>query len=225
MKNPVVPIIIILLILGLGAGYFFMKNNTSKPSVQNTTETKTPQGQATMKTLKELMSAGQDQKCTFTNTQNTGTLSGTTYLSKGKVRGDMEVKTSNGATTRSHMITDGKYFYNWSDEQKQGMKMEITEDMNQQLEEAKEKPESYKQYLDENQQMNYECSGWRADASLFVPPTDVTFTDFSEQLKMMQKLQENSSESASGMPENKCDVCNSLPADAQAACKQGLGCN
>lgn len=221
MKNKIV-LVILLILLGIGTGLYFMKGKTPSQSSNNIVQKNVPQGEAKMMTLKELMDSGKTQQCSFdylsTEDQK---ITGTSFISGKQVRGDFDV-TVKGKTSKAHMIIDGSYMYNWSSDTNQGMKIELTEEMINKVGDANS--QQYQQLLDEDAPINYTCTEMKADASMFVPPADVTFTDYSEQIKMMQQIQTTPSAGTNGMPENKCSICDSLPTDNQAACRTGLGC-
>ncbi len=93
---------------------------------------------------------------------------------------------------QSHMISDGTYAYVWTAENPMGMKFKS---------ETMENPPAQTQtgtaagatngsvYI--NQQVNMNCSPWAVDESVFVPPANVQFTDFSQSLKNAQDLQKS----------------------------------
>lgn len=161
-------IIAIAAVLLLGAGYFAMKNKGSTQTPGTGTQSETSTG---AKSLRDLLSAGIAQKCTYSMTDENGQNEGTTYISGGKMRGDFSMMAS-GKTTKSHMISDGKTSWIWTEGEPNGFKMTVEET------DASPAPGT-----DWDEKVDYKCSAWVTDGSFFTPPTNVNFTDFSELLK------------------------------------------
>jgi hypothetical protein len=44
--------------------------------------------------------------------------------------------------------------------------------------------------VDLNKQYQYQCEPWTANETALTPPTDITFTDMSSQLKQLKDLQQ-----------------------------------
>ncbi len=108
--------------------------------------------------LKDLIAANIPQKCTFPE--------GTVYISGGKFRGDF--------VPNSHMISDSKTSYIWTDDQKQGFKMTVDADAK-----TEAQTEAAKEAVDVNAKLDYKCGAWLPDASMFNTPAGIEFTDFS----------------------------------------------
>ncbi|KKT77471.1 MAG: hypothetical protein UW73_C0019G0006 [Microgenomates group bacterium GW2011_GWB1_44_8] len=173
----------VLLLLGVG-GYLFM-NKKSSPATQTQTSGPT--------SLKDLIVANIPQKCTFPE--------GTVYISGGKFRGDF--------APNSHMISDSKTSYVWTDDQKQGFKMTIDADAK-----AEAQAESDNGGVDVNEKLDYKCGAWLPDASMFNLPSGVDFTDFSAL----------TAPAASGSTSVQCAVCASLTGDDKTQCLAVLNC-
>jgi hypothetical protein len=170
----------------------------------------------------ELMKLGQNYRCQFTSTQDEVTTDGTVYIAEGgnRFRGDFD-STQDTKTTQGHLIRDNEYAYMWSSEQEQGIKMEITpEDESFFLDSNQSEENQDTLDFDVNQEIDFDCDPWSVDATMFVAPQDVTFVDYTEQMKQFQN--------AAGTPtegQNACAACNQIPdPTAQAQCKSALGC-
>lgn len=79
-------------------------------------------------------------------------------------------------------------------------------------------PAGTAQSVDLDKVMDYNCSGWTVDNSMFAPPANVKFSEVGVMT------------APSGAPtgisvQNKCSVCDALPADAKAQCRTALKCN
>ena len=129
--------------------------------------------------LKDLIASGTAQKCIWTTTEDNKTISGTMLISGQKFKQTIitgEINTFN--------ITDGTNFYSWSDGSKTGLKMNIAETQKNLPTSAETQSSS----IDWNKQYNYDCSPTTVTDADFIPPQDITFTDFSETLKKFQDI-------------------------------------
>ena len=218
--------IFVLLIVGVGA--FMMMQKPQPQITKQSANTNTPQtansGQETattqLTTLKNLMTTGGTQKCTYIDSA-TGS-SGSMYIEGGKMRGDF-MSSVNGSQTGSHMISDGQYVYVWTDTNDSGFKMSVSA-----MEEGKSQTNSTaQQYVDMNKKIEYSCAAWSADASMFTVPADKKFQDMSVMMQNAGKMMKDDQSSESGAPTNQdaCAACDSAPAEAQAQCRAALKCN
>ncbi len=219
--------LILLIILG-GAGFFFLNKNKSKSTSEvQVTQMVTPQTETVMESgqsFKDLMKLSTNQQCTFTDTSTQN--SGTVYGGSGKVRGDFS-SVVNGTSLASHVISDGKTVYVWTDGQPQGFKMTLTE-----METLPQDTTS--KSVDLDKKVDYSCNAWITDNSKFQVPTTVKFSDMSKMMKDVMG-QTNSKQSTPSVPAaatksledikaSQCAACDSLPAASQAQCRQTLGC-
>lgn len=173
-KGIVIAVTVVLL---LGMGYFFIskKGTTQTPETETQTETSTG-----TKSLRDLLSANIAQKCTYTITNESDQNEGVTYVANGKVRADFSVA-ENGKTTQTHMISDGKTSWIWTDGETTGFKMTVEKTEPQSGTESA--PEtSFQAGVNWDEKLDYKCSAWITDGSFFTPPVNVNFTDFSELL-------------------------------------------
>ena len=195
--------VVILLLLGIG-GYAMMGKkpsvtSTTTPTTEEASPTPTPAKQSG--SLRQLLSGGVAQKCTYSS----GGTEGTVYVGGGKMRGDMQT-TSDDKTIASHVIVDGKTSYIWMDGQTSGYKMswaEITPAPTGAATQSGFNPD---------QDVNYDCGAWVADSSQFTLPTEITFTEFGK-----MTLPTGSA--------SQCDACNQLTGTAKTQCQTALGCN
>lgn len=210
-------------LLILGATGFVIMGRQNKPTdtATQTTQTEvaapTPAEASQKQTLKGLMAQAPNQKCTFQDTE-TGN-SGTMYIGAGKTRGDFSSKLNTGALLVSHMITTNNDVYIWTDTEKTGFKMSLAA--------MDSVPESGKQNVDINKQVDYECSSDTPAASLFVIPPTIKFTDYSS---LMQNMGSTLEATTSGAPKTQdlrtqqCAACAQLPTAQQVQCKAALQC-
>jgi hypothetical protein len=212
VNKKVLAIIVVVLLLLLGGWYLMNSNKAGTPGSTAT------ESQGGMKSLKDLLSSGVAQKCTYSSTdEESGTSEGTSYVSGGKVRADFSTTVS-GKTTISHMITDGKTSYIWTDGEKSGFKMTVPDATPTSAKtDTSNTPVSSE--ADLNQKVDYKCSAWVVDNSYFTPPTTVTFSDFSQMVNPAAPAGSGSSSSS------QCSYCNSLSGDDKTQCLTALKCN
>jgi hypothetical protein len=74
--------------------------------------------------------------------------------------------------------------------------------------------------------MDYKCSPWSADQSMFTPPADINFTDYSQMFKQLQGqvpgLNVNAPATGNNAICGQCDMISN--AAAKASCKKSLNC-
>lgn len=208
MNSKVLIIAVLVLLLGAG-GYFYFVKGKNVPGTGNAVT-------SGAKSLKELIAAGIPQKCTFSSNDDSGKNEGISYVAGGKVRADI-TNTISGKTTTQHMISDNKTSYIWQEGDKNGFKMTVTESETT----ATSAPvgtgrEAVSSGSDLNQKADYKCSAWIPDDSLFTPPSNVSFTDYSKLLAPTP--------STSGGTSSQCSYCNQLSGEEKTSCLSALNC-
>ncbi len=221
MKNlPLILGIIVILLLGIGGYWYMNKNPTSLSTGKNKMEQEQTTGSGMM-SLKELMGLNKNQVCTYSSSEETGSISGTSYISGGKVRNEFKGTYPDGKAYEGGMINDGSYMYTWTTDSNEGFKIAITDSIEKQVEDTKNDFEKNQdQFVNQNEKLNYKCSSWSPNGSMFVPPSNIKFTDYSEMMNQTQEAQPNSEQ----IKEFLCKNCDNVPEAEQAACKQSLGC-
>ena len=178
----------------------------------------TQNGQET--SLKELLASQNPQKCIFNHETDISDSSGEVVVSGGKMRGDFNSLAA-GQTVKTHMIVDSGTAYVWTDTMAQGFKMSV-DAMNTSSTDTN-------QNLDINQRLNYSCTPWTPDASVFTLPTGITFTDMTALMNSAMP-QETASGSAAGGAgtgslQAQCGMCDTITdASAKAQCRTALQC-
>ena len=233
MNKFIVPLIIVILLM-LG-GFVFWKQMTPKPVTSETTTQITQsieptQGERTeLSTLRDLLAQGVTQQCTYAYTdEKTGKSEGIMLIANGKVRGVYTLTDPKGAVTKGNMINDGEYSYVWDDTTKTGMKVEMTAELKKMGEDLSA---NNPQVAEMNKKTNYRCKPWVVDTSIFIPPTDVQFSDLS---KMMENLNVSpnvtvpmvtSTTDTGDSNVERCSFCDTLPSEAQTACRSSMNCD
>lgn len=216
-KIAIVVGVLVLLLVVVGLIFFLKKpsmTNTS-PNSNQAAQTNDNQQTSGMTSLKDLMTKGISETCTYSNDKGNGTV----YVNSGKVRGDFNVEVS-GQTQKSHMIIDGNTSYIWLDGQSSGYKM--TFDPNQVQATDASVTSTPQEGVSANEVMNYNCKPWVVDKTLFNLPSDVDFIEFMAPTGMMQPG--DASPEASGNS-TQCAYCESLTGDSKTQCLTALHCN
>jgi hypothetical protein len=116
------------------------------------------------------------------------------YIIKGKKMKISGMEYQGKKNTNGSMISDGEFMYTWDDTSKTGMKIAIPkeEDVSKL---AREKGQEVPSFSTEEDKKKYEDQGYRVDCkelavddSVFVPPSDVKFSDLSSMMENSKKL-------------------------------------
>lgn len=153
-------------------GYFIVKNNPTPASTDTetiTTDTSSkPQGKKMA--FSQLVAQGDSYKCTVHQYVNDTDTVGTAYISDKKVRGEFSTDYQ-GKKMESHVLIDGTYAYMWSNMMPTGFKTKVTIDAN-----GTQSATAGTYSFNYDQVGDYDCQPWKADASMFVVPTSISFT-------------------------------------------------
>lgn len=181
---------IVVVAVGGGVAWFTLGRNNESASRQTNNSSTTQTGQTNSgqtntgssqamshRTMNELRLEAENRKCTFTSTLEDGSQSnGTIYIDADKrMRGDFDL-TKDGENTKSSMIIRDDTQYLWQQSSKQGVKMAISEILNQNNQNPNQ---SATEGTDTNTPVDFTCSAWRVDDAMFTPPADVTFSDMT----------------------------------------------
>lgn len=225
MKNKlpilIISSILILLVLGIAIYLQVKKSNINlkvQPNNQNLKEQKITREKDVKEetifgSLQDILKLNKSIKCTFNYSEMGEQAEGTTYVSGNKTRVELDFK-QNNQTTATIIISDGEYFYSWSSTlPNQGFKMKIKkESKNYDTDQTVESIEAFKNI---DQKYDYKCLPWIADNSVFIVPSNIKFTDFSETLQDLKTK----------MPVS-CESCDSLDEEtAKQQCKIQLNCD
>ncbi len=192
-----------------GAAVMLTKNSSMTPD--NNSTTSTDNEPAANKSLKDLMTSGDSQQCTFTDKIADADASGTFYVSNGKVRGDYTMN-AGGQNIVSHMIVTDKTSYTWMDGQTTGYKMAFDPET---MSDGSTSTDTQKT-VDVNKFIDYKCEGWSEDSSVFDPPSNVKFQEFGAMAP--------SGAQTTGA-QSQCSACDSLSGDDKTQCRTALKCN
>ena len=212
MDNKILLAVAIILVIVLGGAAFIMSKNSSKtPSSAPVVQTEKPA--SNQKTLKNLISSGQAQKCTFKDKSASVNVEGTTYVASGKMREDFNSVVGE-KNIMMHMIVNDKTSYTWMDGQTTGYKM-VFDPAKMGAPTGSQQSQS----VDINKVIDYNCSGWTVDGSMFTPPANVKFSEVGG---VMEPTGSTGTKTA---PQNQCAACDYLSGDAKTQCRTQLNCN
>jgi hypothetical protein len=137
-----------------------------------------------------LLALGKSQECTFVVRTNGMVQEGTAFYEGGNARVDTLIKGAGTGDIASYMIMqkDSNTMYMWGSAQgNQGIKMTLpTETTPTSMNDSQTLTDA--PAVTPDMDVDYNCKPWRADRSVFVPPTDIEFMDMSEMQKMMEGM-------------------------------------
>lgn len=213
--NRIIAIVGLLVLVLLGGGGFYFYQNYSKKlseSSQNQEVNTDVSQMSSKKTLADLIKLDKNQMCVFKDKETNS--EGVLYVSNSNFRGDFKALVEE-QEINSHIIADNDYIYIWTDEgDNMGFKYSIAKALGE--EEGYTSSDSSSP-IDLNEQVDYECSDWNVDASMFYLPTEIEF-------QSLESVVEDSLQQAGMDKETMCQTCDNLPEESQASCRQNLGC-
>lgn len=213
-KNLYIVVGLVILVLIGGGAYMMMNKSTPSSPYGIVPEEKPVITGTTSKSLKDLLASGIAQKCTYKYKNENTDMEGTSYISSGRMRGVFN-STINGKIMTTHMIVEGKTSYLWTDDQNTGFKMSFDPETTE-TDTGATQPGS----VDINKTFDYNCSPWRGDNSMFVPPTSMKFTDYSSIMGPSSGAKISTQQVNPG-----CSACDSLEGDSKTQCRTALKCS
>jgi len=161
-------------------------------------------------TLENILALSQNLECTI-DYQADAEITGTYFTSQGKMRGDFIVPSGQGDVLSSFIMLDNT-MYTWSvvDGQKYGMQFDLDK---LELARASGDIPDTREPVPLDAALNYDCKPWISfDGSIFQPPSDIIFQDFSNILNMGMEfgtVYEENGDTAS-----RCESCAQVPVGA-----------
>lgn len=199
MKNIGILIVILLIAAG-GIGYKLMAKSSSK--VQPPITVVENSRNHVKSSMKQLLGLGKSVSCEMNTNDDQGITTGKINISGQKMMGDFQLTYSDGKEISSHMMNDGEFTYMWSSATPQGTKIK-----NDAVTPAKS--DKSQTSLDQDKEVDMNCSDWTPSTDSFTVPRDVEFLDMSN---MMKGIREKSS------------VCDAVTdPQAKAVCLQQVG--
>ena len=145
------------------------------------------------KSLKELLGLNTTQKCSYEVSQNGEVTKGEIIVSGKKFKQTTEITNKEG-TTKVYAISDGSYYYSWSDAMKgNGTKMKIedveeenNDNDNVEIRDNGNTGETEEETINMNEKIDYRCTAATLNDSDLVIPSDIKFIDYSEMMNGLQ---------------------------------------
>lgn len=208
MNKNLILILIVLIVAG-GIGYKLMVKSNPKvqapvPQVENSkTRVKS--------SLKQMLGMGKSVSCEMSANQAEGIVSGKVNVSGSRMMGDFKMSDESGKMMDTYMINDGEFTYIWSSETPQGTKIK-----NNAVTSGKsDQPQNN---LDQDKEVDMECTNWSPVSGSFIPPSDIDFIDMSS---MMKAIINEKSDQPVTTQKSICDAVSDP--QAKAICLQQVG--
>lgn len=177
-KTILVVCLVCSLVIFAGCG----KKEENKNEVGN--QTKQTEGKF-MGTFRDLMKKGEAVKCDYKVTTEGFEQKNTLYISGEKMRMDGTTNIPGQKQITNHMINAEGYSYFWNEDGSgKGTKMKIEESIAN--EEDFENVQDQSMQMDLDTMIDMDCDKWKEDKNIFVPPSNISFDDFSEMMKNFQ---------------------------------------
>lgn len=206
--QKIVVLCVVLVAFGASVWYFTQNNFSGEDKgqqVQQSTERERTPEEGTFTgygSVIELLERGESVTCEYRAEQDGNITEGVVYVDGARGRYSMQGSYESAADSGSFgAIVDGEVMYWWGEgmEGVGGMRMTLPKDQ-----EIVTTPEQFTDrsntMVSPDQNVAYDCDRWNVDASVFVPPSDIEFTDMDQ---MMQDMFENMPEGfeiPEGMP-------------------------
>lgn len=139
--------------------------------------------------LKDALTLGKSVQCTYAT--EAGKV--TTWVKGNKVRVEgAGISSTEDKTHKGGMINDGEWIYIWGEEDKKGVKYQISAIEQKEWEENIENLKDPGKWAAETEEKyKVDCQQVIVSDSQFVPPNDVEFQNLTEMFEKMKEIQES----------------------------------
>jgi len=139
--------------------------------------------------LKDLISSGIAQKCTWKYSENNEEIEGTMLIFGKKFRQDVNFKKTQASQAPSENITisDGEWLYMWNSQMPNGKGIK-TKLANTENDQNSDKPIGNEEKFDWEKKFDYQCQPTVISNDDLSPPKDIVFEDMDTQLKQLEGL-------------------------------------
>jgi hypothetical protein len=176
------PVLIVSLLVLSGCG-------ATKTAVAPVTPTAAVKTTTLATSLKDLLAGGKEEKCTWTTTDEGGR-TGVLYVSGKKFKQEItmtDAKTK--AVDQLYSLSDGESIYTWGSTMgNKGVKISLAE--METLANGATTGAQSQSSVDMNKQYQYQCEPWTVNETDLALPTNITFTDMSNQMKQLEELRQ-----------------------------------
>ncbi len=203
-KGFIIPLIIVALAIIVGGGVWYSKShnkvNVEKSAMtENNTDSvnndKVKKDEASVDasgkvkvhgSLADLAKYGKDYECTFSSNQAKMQMDGHVFVSGENVAGEFKIHAGSAGVMTSHIITDKDFMYSWSSMMNQGFKKAKNTQATTSISgtpvnvpgNTAVKGTGSTNAQDFQNMYDYDCQVWNKDASVFVPPANISFRLF-----------------------------------------------
>jgi hypothetical protein len=181
MKKGILIICLIFLAIGLGNVLVnkFWPPKEKKTTTPPVTITDISGGAKLSDSLKN----GKPVICVFNNKTDPIPHSGTIYINGLSIRTDYTVTGGKPGNSQGHLISDGEYFYIWTD-QNTGFKLQISAFPGQNATTSAENLLSSYMKMDTNSEIK--CLPWQVDTTMYELPSNIDFKDLTKSILDMK---------------------------------------
>lgn len=156
-------------------------------------------------TLSTLLGLSRSIHCTYEKAERQGKITADMYIQNDKYSLTVTFP-DNG---KFYTIGDSNWVYTWNSRVPGGAKMKLEDKDGQTAGDAA---------ADSTNQEYYTCMPWVADASKFIPPADIEFTDETAEIQALEADRQDN-------PIDQCALCDNLPDPTlKAKCLANAGC-
>lgn len=174
-------LIVILAVVAAGLGGFFYLSNSKKASLPSSEKGSTSGNVFT--SIKDALSKSISLQCNFTDETGRKTLS---YIKNGAVRADIEAQ--NPQESGSVIVKDKKMYF-WNKTQAVMMDLSSVEEADAPEDSSNKTERQDEDLLNSLEQYKSSCKPAVVSDSLFTPPANIKFQDFSEILPSIDQSQ------------------------------------
>lgn len=208
----------VLGLLALGAVLWVTRNNSSNTptAMPEATDSMQTQGTSFNGTFLDLLRQGQSQMCTFDSVDEKNVRTeGVIFVEAGgnRLSSNFSVEQPEG-DFEGNIIRDGEYTYIWTTLQEQGVKLKITPE-SEELFGSIGESEDNSTGISDTTEVDFSCSPWAVEESIFQAPSDIEFMDVTEAFEQFQDMP----------AANQCAACSQLPeGEVRNQCLTALNC-
>jgi len=187
MKKFIIIGVITVLVIGGGiAAYLLINNNAAGNENNVASNAETNNATIEQASVEDLLTRNANLKCTY-DVEDAGSInSGLAYFSGGKNMYGEFTSTQDSTTTTAYVIRNGNTQYVWMPDSTTGFKSNVSAS-------DKQSQQQMSQQYDPEAKYQFRCVNWDQDDSRFAPPGSVTFTDISEQNRLIQEAMNDAS--------------------------------
>lgn len=205
MKRPTLILTLLALILIAAGTYIILNRNGNDSGRILSLDSLIATGDKVNGPIYSLLGQNKKLACAFTR-DNDPEMRGNIYIDHNNLRGDFTITNEQeGNSFQSHLIRNDGWSYVWTENDKTGSKVKITEH------------EIDSSELIHND-LEYTCTQWQPESSKFTTPSDVTFIDLTKEIQSVRERIES-------LEKIKCQDCAKLQnPDSRSQCRELLQC-